>query len=507
VSQQEVAPVLCVPQPGNGGPTVSEARVASRFILVLLIGFLLFTLLAFRQSDFMLWDGDTYWHVVTGQKIWQTMSLPKVDSFSYTFRGHPWTAENWLAELMMFGAYRLGGWRGLVLLVTCAIVASYALLYFVLSRKMRLTVAVGITVAAFTFSMGHFSARPQIFVDGLMILWAASLVNAVENKTSPSLLLLAVAALWANLHPSATFGLALAAALGAEAFLRCPHGQRLRTARNWALFIALAAVATCVTPYGYAPILHTFQVFHGNEGVHYIQEWRPVTIQQLGINELLLLGLLFLALYQGVRIPALRLLMAMSLFYLMMSHVRFASLFALVTPILIAPSLERQFPFLRLSTQMEQDPWLFNTMARIARLATYPTCALILLGTAGYAVSGALVSPKAEITPAGAVDYIYREHLAGNIYNPIDFGGYLIFRGVKTFIDGRTELLFVDGFIPRLVNIIRNQPNKFIAFLGEYNITLALVVPRSIESQELAASDAWYKVYSDQVSELYRKRL
>jgi hypothetical protein len=39
------------------------------------------------------------------------------------------------------------------------------------------------------------------------------------------------------------------------------------------------------------------------------------------------------------------------------------------------------------------------------------------------------------------VDYIY-EH--GLVDNPFDFGGYLIFRGIKTFIDGRTDQLFLE---------------------------------------------------------------
>jgi hypothetical protein len=484
-------------------PDIGDARKVSRFILVLIIGFLLFILLAFRQNDSMLWDPDSYWHVMTGQKIWETGSLPHADEFSYTFLGHPWTADNWLAELMMFGAYSLGGWRGLVLLTTCAAVFSYALLFVVLSRKMRLTVAIGVVAGAFAFSTGHFSARPQIFVDGLMVLWAAGLVNAVESKSSPPLLLLPIAALWANLHLSVTFGLALAAALAAEACLYSPRGERIQTAKRWAPFLALAVAATCLTPYGYAPLLHSFQL-GGNEAVPYVQEWTPVKIQTLGINELILLALLFLAMHQGVRIPAWRLLMAVGLFYSMMAHIRFASLFAFVTPILLAPSLERQFPFLRLSTHLEQDPRFFAAIGRIARRGFYLSCALVLCGTVAYGVWGPAASPKAEITPAGAVDYMYREQLTGNIYNPYNFGGYLIFRSVKTFIDGRT--VDMGGFTKRLFDILQKYPRNFMLLLTEYKISLALVVPGSIESQELGASDSWEKVYSDKVAELYKRR-
>jgi hypothetical protein len=407
---------------------------------------------------------------------------------------------------MLFGAYSLEGWRGVALLAACAIAASHALLFLVLSRGMRLTVAIGIVSVAYVFSIDHFVARPLIFVDGLVILWTAGLVSAVDRKTSPPLLLLPIMVLWANIHPSSTFGLALAAALAAEAFLGSPRGERIRTARRWAIFLGLASVAACMTPYGYQPILHTFQVFGGNEAVPHITEWAPTTIQKLGVNELTLLGLLFLAMHQGVRIPAWRLLIVIGLIYLMMSHVRFMSLFVDLTPILLAAPLTRQFAFLRLSTQLEEDPQFFRAMRQGSRWGFHPACALLLLGVIANGAWGQAISPKSEFAPAGAVDYIDREHLTGNIYNPHNWGGYLIFRHIKTFVDGRTEQLFLGGFLTRLLDVIEKHPRKFIPLLAEYNVTLALVVPDSIESQELDASGDWDKVYADKVAEVYRKR-
>ena len=91
---------------------------------------------------------------------------------------------------MFLGAYSLAGWRGVVLLSALAIAFSYSLLFLILSRQMRLAVAAGIATVAYSFSLGHFSARPQILADPLLILWVAGLVHAVDKKVSPSWLLL-----------------------------------------------------------------------------------------------------------------------------------------------------------------------------------------------------------------------------------------------------------------------------------------------------------------------------
>jgi hypothetical protein len=487
------------------GPSVSESRTISLFIFVALISFFLLILLALHSGQYLLADPDVFWHIATGQKIWETASFPRMDEFSHTFQGHPWTTENWLAELVLFGAYSLAGWRGVALLAACAIAVSYALLFLVLSNRIRLTVSIGVAAAAYAFSLAHFSARPQIFVDSLVILWAAGLVSAVDRKTSPSLLLLPIMTLWANLHASFAFGLALSAALAGEAFLSSADGERIRTAKRWAVFLGLAGAAACATPYGYEPILHAIGIFRGNEALPYIQEWRPTTIRLLSINGPALAGLLFLAMHQGIRVPTWRLLIVIGLIYLMMCHARFGSLFAILTPILLAAPLARQFPFLRLSNQLQQDPSFFRVMGRVARRGLHPACAVVLCAVIANGAWGGTVLPQADIAPAEAVDYIDREHLTGNIYNPYDFGGYLIFRHVKTFIDGRTEQLFLGGFIRQLFDIVEKHPRKFMALLEQYNVSLALVIPDSIESQELAASDHWEKVYADNVAEVYRK--
>src|SRR6266699_1591422 len=242
------------------------------FVFVLLMGFLL--ILQLCASSTLLHDPDTYWHIAVGQRIWQTGSLPHADELSHTFQGRPWIANDWLIELLMFAAYSLGGWRAVVLLTACTIAATYALLYLVLSREMRLTVAVGAATAAYVFSMVNFLARPHIFAFPLIVIWFAGLVRAVETKASPTPVLLAVMVLWANVHGSFTLGLAFAGVLGAEAVFDSEPSARIRTAVHWTVFLAAALGAACATPYGYQPMLLTFTVLSGNEAVQTMGEWQ-----------------------------------------------------------------------------------------------------------------------------------------------------------------------------------------------------------------------------------------
>ena len=62
-------------------------------------------------------------------------------------------------------------------------------------------------------------------------------------------------ALWANLHASFPIALVLAALFGLEAVASAAPDERTRTGAKWALVLLAALAATGATPYGYDPLL------------------------------------------------------------------------------------------------------------------------------------------------------------------------------------------------------------------------------------------------------------
>ena len=78
--------------------------------------------------------------------------------------------------------------------------------------------------------------------------------------------------------------------------------------------------------------------------------------------------------------------------------------------------------------------------------------------------------------------------------------------GKDTFVDGRTDQLFQDGFFTRLKDVVTKHPRGFLPYLENYKVSVALVQPDTIKSQEFHASPEWIMVYSDEVSELFQRR-
>ena len=77
--------------------------------------FLLFFLyLSFLSGQGLLADGDTGYHIRAGQYILENFSIPKHDIFSYHTPPIPWTAHEWLSEVIMAWIHNYFGLNGIV---------------------------------------------------------------------------------------------------------------------------------------------------------------------------------------------------------------------------------------------------------------------------------------------------------------------------------------------------------------------------------------------------------
>src|SRR5690348_12971611 len=82
----------------------------------------------------LLIDGDTGWHIRTGDWILRNGSVPRQDFFSFTRAGDSWFAWEWLSEVMMAWLHRWG-MAAVVLAATIVLSITFALLYCVLRAR------------------------------------------------------------------------------------------------------------------------------------------------------------------------------------------------------------------------------------------------------------------------------------------------------------------------------------------------------------------------------------
>src|SRR5437763_10345720 len=124
---------------GRGDPLMATAAAAGqrgRINIALLVAVLLIpAVLGSSQTIFN--DGDVSWHIATGQWILDHRAIPHTDPFSFTWFGKRWVPIEWLAEVIYASAYRLAGYAGVAALVTAALMALHAVIFFNATRFVR----------------------------------------------------------------------------------------------------------------------------------------------------------------------------------------------------------------------------------------------------------------------------------------------------------------------------------------------------------------------------------
>ena len=449
-------------------------------------------LLLLTLSARLLGDPDIYWHVTVGRWIVEHAAFPHVDPFSATFAGTPWIAKEWLSQLILAAAHHVAGWNGVAVLTAAAIAAALGVLTWALLEKLDPIAVLGFVLAAIVLAAPHLVARPHALALPVMVLWTAGLVRALDARGAPSLWLLPLMTLWANLHGGFTFGLLLVGACALEAVLVADAADRKAAAWRWIRFGMLAALAACITPYGAESILMTQRILGLGEALALIAEWQPQDFSRFGPFEACLLGAIGLALYRGLTLPPVRILVVLGLLHMALAHVRSAELLALVAPLFVAkPLAEQLWPGRR---DEEAQP-LRSVVAGVA--------AVILIATGLMATQ--TMAPSRQVTPSAAVAALKREK-AGPLLNDYDFGGYLIHAGVAPFIDGRSEL-YGGSFIARHHRAVALQDLPgFLALLEQYKIGATLFAPERPAVALLDRLPQWERLYADDTAVVHIRK-
>jgi len=445
----------------------------------------------------LLADPDTYSHIALGRWILQHHAVPMVDPLSQTMRGEHWVAFEWLSQVAYASAHALGGWLGVVALASAAVAVAFGLLTHFLLREWQPMPTFIAVLAAFVLASPHILARPHVLALPLMVGWVASLIRAVDDKRGLPWHLLPLMTLWANLHGSFTFGLAMIGAVACDALWNAAPADRMRVLRQWVPFGVAGLAAACLNPSGPAIILVTFKTAALGDALTIITEWRPQDFSHLGAFEAIMLAGFGYALYRGVKLPPLRLVMLFGVLHLGLSQSRHADLLGLLAPIFLARPLAEQFGAIsatRSLTETRLAPWLPALMG------------LLMIGATGFAAARADMMPAANITPAAALKS-FDAQKNGPILNDYSFGGYLDFAGIAPFIDGRGEL-YGSAFTMRhhRALTLEDVPD-FLTMLDEYKFGATLLAPDTPAIGLLDRLPEWQRVYSDGVAVVHVRRV
>jgi len=491
----------------NSNNRLNATTAVSLFLLsysVLLVG----------GGAFVLQDPDTLWHIRTGQWILLHARVPTVDLYSYTAAGRPWISTEWLAETVYAAAFNLGGWRAVAIVAIAACSAIVGILCFYLLRHLRFTIAVGWAAAAAAATSPHFIARPHILSYVILAVWIISLLDAYdeENPDLPPLAILApLMILWANIHGSFTFGLTTLYIFT----VFCLHHYFVRRnyvkCRRLAIVAAVITLCSFLTPYGILPALMTTKLVSMKFALSYIVEWQSPNFQETLYRPIYLTAILSLIAGLGVRLRGARLVTYALITFTGLRYIRGLLMFFFVVPILLARPVgasawyfARQLPGMKTAEGEEASDPILNFLQKRSSVVLATCAALAIVMTASTWWRQDIAPPKANM-PEAALDFVRSKNITGNVFNDYLFGGYLIWSGVPTFIDGRAEL-FGDDFVHAYAQTVTVADiNKAFALLDDYKVNWVILEPKEPLAKAITRGK-WDEAYSDQYAVVFVRR-
>lgn len=182
-------------------------------------------------------QGDTWWQLRAGQDMWSARAVLLSDIYSHTASGAFWLNHEWLAEVIFFGLYSVGGLPLLSLFAAALISAGWTFTWC-LTRGSSVDAFV-VALIALTASAGWWEPRPHAF-SLLFIPWLVFLVYRSATGWLPILFLV-----WANTHGGVLLGLVLLAS-GLAAQILVDRSLWRRSL----IVVITSALAMTLTPLG-----------------------------------------------------------------------------------------------------------------------------------------------------------------------------------------------------------------------------------------------------------------
>lgn len=487
----------------------------SRRLLFAIPTVLIAALFLASTAWFKVVDGDLWWHVKAGQVMWQTGGLILQDPFAYTRAGLPYLATHeWLAQLIFAGAYGLGGASGIVILRVLCTLAIGAMLLLI-DRKNLWPNALLLVAGAIVMRQGLLE-RPQLLSN---VLFAATLLigfrlldeDDVRSRTRLLLGLAGMEMLWVNIHGAEA--LLTFVVLGAvflqellDSIRSGPFDKHRRTRLLQIILTGLAlVVAMFVSPNLHHNFTYLWLLLTDNTAT-FIKEWSPRAWPQY----LVLHGAFWVLAFAGLLFTRRRTLAVGLLFLLPGILSRFGSrhevLFTIAALGCAFYELKHNETWERFLERARQK-WI------VAALASVTILTGLFFADDYYQVfvrRNNLRGLGAFAPAEAATDFVLREELhKEKIYNTYAIGGYLLFRGVPVFLDGRNVDYGYDYLNEALE--ARYRPVIFQRLEERYGFT-TLVLEHgwsnrgSAEFTFLATDPTWALVFLDDWAAVYVKR-
>ncbi|HYP07909.1 MAG TPA: hypothetical protein VER03_16880 [Bryobacteraceae bacterium] len=456
-------------------------------------------------------DGDTGWHIRTGEYILQTGTVPHQDIFSWSKAGEPWFAWEWLTDVqyaLLHGRWGLGGVAVFSGLLICA--SAYALLRVLVSTGANAFVAGVLTLLYVGGSSLHHHARPHVWT---LLLFAIAVGLLVRDRRRPDKLvwvLVPITCVWTNLHGGFLAGIAM---VGLAAL-----GTSIEEPRNWRAYgryLALAsacAAASLVNPYGVQLHIHVAEYLRSDFIRNLVQEFRSPgfrTETERQFEAVLLIGIAC----AGFSLARRRVVEALWVLYFAhaaLTSARHIPLYILAAAPLIASEATRWWDSLCGGRPRNSLPNILDAISKDLTIGLRRTTFWLVAGSIAVVFTTTAKTWPTDFSRTFPREMIaaHRDRLQGaRLFTTDQWGDYILYKEwprQKVFFDGRSD--FYGAKMGADYLSLMGADFKWPEVVKRYGFNLMLLPVKWPLASVLKLSPEWRVVADDGTAILFEPK-
>ncbi|MBL7068588.1 MAG: hypothetical protein ISS34_01845 [Candidatus Omnitrophica bacterium] len=453
----------------------------------------IFILLILASASFFFFsinstDTDLWGHLKFGEDIQKTQTVPRYDSYSYSFFGKRWINHEWLSELLFYTIFKFTTSTGLILFKVGLGFIITLLIFLALENKTKSGILKIIFILSALSVINYgFLTRPQVFTYLFFTLFVF-LIDRYEKTGKYYMLypLPFISLAWCNLHGGFIAGMGfLLLYLIFKIFEK-------KVTKRLVIITSLAALLTLINPNG--KDLWLFLIKSLSSPRPYIYEWQKIEFASLYLGYFLLLlftisGVLF---SKAKKIPyELAVLFIASLYSFI--HNRHMVLFA-ISAAIYAPRYVDALIKNRLTGIEGKIPKGVSTSLMLL------FCSYFLL-MAPYKGEGnpLKIKIREDSYPLDAIHFMRDNGISGNIFSFFNWAEMCI-RELpdenKVFFDGRYRTVYSDDFIEDYFEVLYGRKD-YREHLSKFPETDIMLLHRMNPLRlKLTNDKEWVRVYA-----------
>ena len=467
-------------------------------------------------------DGDPGRHIISGQIILGTLTIPTRELFLYTVKDQLAPPYAWLAEVAYAAGYKALGLSGVVLVAALVLAVTFTLIYHeLIRRETPRLLAVPLTLWTAALTAIHWLARPHLFSFLFMALLVPRLARLAKGEKVPLWQFPLILLIWANTHTAFIFAFLIWAAFIAGNLWEsirekrsldngCAISNHNPILRKLFISAGLSFAATFVNPVGWRLWQLVLEHISSSYLANLISEYQSPNFHEISgwFFLITIVASIIVLSFSNKKHTAAETILLAAWTALGLYASRNIPLYAAVTVPLWAGHamqfLDRIPALARVNHRIEAiEAQLRGRLWTI--LVTLVCIALLATGTKLDANRQGYSFNKVEY-PVEAVDWIQSHPQDGNMFNYFPWGGYLIYRlwpRYQVFIDG--QFFYGETLIRQHEEILNADPG-WEDVIQQYDIRWMLVPADSTIAKVLQEDSGWLLLYQDQTADLFRLR-